>query len=109
MIENYCTTADCRWHTERKGGRFVFINYKPYCEECAGNATVFNSGKNLWDFETTNMSKVPGQKIKVKSLNHLRQLEKQHGVVSVAANYDARRFEHPPQSPIGLRHKRTFQ
>lgn len=75
-------------------GRFRIVGRKKYCVgKCARNH-VQASAKNLWDFETMNISADPNQgPIKVKSLRHLRQLEREHGVVSVVANMEEKNWE----------------
>jgi hypothetical protein len=97
-MELYCDNEECRWHTERKGGKFHFRSGKTYCDECVHTAYLGEPGKNLWDFTTMNIgSHKMTEPIHVKSLAHLRQLERQHGVVSVAANYDSSRWNEPPR------------
>jgi hypothetical protein len=55
--------------------------------------TVFEAGKNLWDFTTTHFN---GERVHVKSLNHLRQLEKKFGCSNVAANNMSSRWNATP-------------
>jgi len=92
-MEMFCSNEGCRNHTERSGGRFTYRAGKWFCAECAGNGFVADSAKNLWEFQTMNIGNDPNKgAIQVNSLKHLRQLEKQHGVISVAANYDQARW-----------------
>lgn len=90
MEQTYCVNPECPKHSQYRGGKFRLIGGKWYCSDCAEWAGVLpNSGKNLWDFTTTHLT---GQPIHVKSLNHLRQLEREHGVSSHAANYMERNW-----------------
>lgn len=86
-----CANQNCVKASEHRGGRFRFVGGKWYCADCAewAGGVIMNSGKNLWDFTTTHMT---GQPIHVRSLAHLRQLEKQHGVSNFAANHDQRNW-----------------
>ena len=103
MATTYCANPDCRWAKERKGGKFHFRDGKWYCEDCVHLQYQLNPGRNLWDFETSHLSSDPSKgPVHVKSLHHLRQLEKEHGVVSVAANYDSSAFERRPE-PVSQR------
>ena len=93
----YCANEGCRWHTEKKGGTFELHSGKMYCPDCV---EVMHMGehlsatcKELWDFTTTHFN---GSPIHVRSLGHLRQLEKQFGVSSHAANYEQRNWNTPP-------------
>ena len=97
MLRLHCSNPDCRWHTEVRGGTFHFHNHQCLCSDCYFLRPVLNAGKNLWDFETTNLDP-SGKRIKVSSVGQLRQLEKQHGVVSVAANMDQRHWNTAPQT-----------
>lgn len=105
MLNLYCANPECRWHSERKGGRFVSFGKDTFCEECARVRGTMGSCKNLWEFETTNLN---GEKVQVKSLSHLRQLEREHGVVSVAANYESRHWNEPPQTRTDLQYRPVF-
>lgn len=86
---SFCANTDCIRHTEHRGGKFRFINGKEYCMDCSENQAVMNPGKELWSFTTTHFD---GHPVKVKSLSHLRQLEKQYGCSNHAANYDQRNW-----------------
>lgn len=90
-MRTMCSNPVCRWHTERKGGKFIWHGARPFCEECAQPQTVFNDGANRWDFVTTNLHP-EGMPIHVQSLRHLRQLEHQYGAVNVAANQQQRNW-----------------
>ena len=97
-MEMYCTNPACRWHSKRKGGKFLFRDGLAYCEECLKEFRITETGKNPWQFETLNINGDPNKgPVKVNSLHHLRQLVKQHGVVSVAANFDSRNWDAPPR------------
>jgi len=78
--------VDCK---QRTGGALRFTSrgwVHHRCEPVGGTRDV---AKNLWDFESTHISSDPNSgPVKVQSLAHLRRLEKEHGVVSVLANYD---------------------
>lgn len=98
MDSSYCANEDCRWNTEVKGyGTFRLMRSGWYCEDCAPGYSIAEPGKDLWQFETSNIAGSAGKSIKVQNLRHLRQLEQQHGVVSVAANYDTARWDQPPR------------
>ena len=94
-MELFCTNPECRWHSEHKGGRFLYMKARagrpagPYCEDCVRNWYEGAPGKNLWDFTTANIS---GDPIHVTSFGHLQQLEKQYGVRSVVGNMDERHW-----------------
>lgn len=105
MLNLYCANEECRWNKRHKGGRFVFFAGKPYCEECANLHYTLNDCRNLWEFETTHLG---GGKVQVKSLSHMRQLEKEHGVQSVAANWDSKNWDSPPQTRTELQYKNSF-
>ena len=95
-MELFCANEQCKWHTERKGGRFRYRNGNPYCDECVSEYQIGEPGKNLWSFQTLNIGSDPSKgPIQVKSLRHLRQLEREHGVVSVAANFDSKHWDQP--------------
>lgn len=81
--ETRCSNQHCVRNREHRGGRYRLIGGKWYCHECGPEAVVANPGKNLWDFETTHFN---GERTHVRSLNHLRQLEKKFGVSNHAAN-----------------------
>jgi hypothetical protein len=93
QMEMFCANEACKHHTVRVGGRFSYRGGKWYCADCTANNVVAEPGKNLWEFESMNIGSDPNAgPVKVTSLRHLRQLEKQHGVISVAANYDSARW-----------------
>jgi hypothetical protein len=80
-----CANVNCICHTEDRGGRKVFnkADGQWYCDGCFQVVTPGEPGKALWDFTTTHFD---GNKVHVKSLAHLRQLEKKHGVSNQLAN-----------------------
>jgi len=88
-----CANEDCPKSKKHVGGRFRNFHGKWFCEECAQIQGVMNPGKDLWSFTTRHLN---GDPIKVKSLAHLRQLEKQYGVSNQAANYDERHWDTTP-------------
>ena len=63
------------------------------CEDCFNAPPIPMSCEDRWNFTTTHFN---GERIEVKGLNHLRQLEKQFGVSSHAANYDKSNWDTPP-------------
>jgi hypothetical protein len=92
MEQMRCANLSCIKSEQHRGGRYRFIGGKWYCQECAewaGTGAVMNPGKNLWDFTTTHFN---GHPVRVKSLQHLRTLEKQFGVSNHAANFDTRHW-----------------
>jgi hypothetical protein len=88
-----CSNENCPKHTTYSGGHFTRRRGKWWCDDCAANLTVFEAGKNLFDFTTTHLNGTP---IHVKSLRHMRQLEKQYGVSSVVANNMSSRWNATP-------------
>lgn len=94
-LNQFCANEDCPKHTVGSGGRFIYSREqgKFFCEDCFHIPAVMNDGKRLWDFTTTHLN---GEPIHVKSLSHLRQLEKQFGVSSHAANYEQSNWNTPP-------------
>jgi hypothetical protein len=54
---------------------------KWYCDDCGPEHAIMNPGKNLWDFETSHFT---GQRTHVRSLRHLDELCKAHGVSNFA-------------------------
>lgn len=84
-MATFCGNENCVAHTEDRGGRKVFnkADGKWYCDGCFTVATVAEPGRNLWDFTTTHFT---GERTHVKSLGHLRQLEKQYGCSNQLAN-----------------------
>jgi hypothetical protein len=90
-----CSNPDCRWNKEVKGGSFPYSHRFGgfVCQDCLHMRPVFNPGKNLWSFTTTHLN---GERIEVKGLSHLRQLEKQFGVSNQALNNDQSHWDIPP-------------
>jgi hypothetical protein len=84
-----CSNPECPKSKEWSGGKFRLIRGKWYCVDCAEWAGSGQTCKNLWDMVTTHLN---GQPIHVKSLAHMRQLEKQFGVSNWAANNDQRNW-----------------
>lgn len=99
MEQTRCANVSCPRHTDYAGGRFRFVRGEWFCHECAdmaGTGVVFNTGKNLWDFTTTHFN---GHAVHVKSLAHLRELEREHGCSNHAANHMERNWDTPPPAP----------
>jgi hypothetical protein len=94
MEATYCANEECRFHAERKGGRFIYRGGLAYCEDCAKISYQMNDGKNLYEFTTTHMTD-PSKPIEVTSKGHLRRLEKDFGVIHVQANFNERNWEPP--------------
>jgi hypothetical protein len=93
QMEMFCSNEKCPSHTVKSGGRFVLRGGRWLCQRCDTMRFEGEPGKNLWDFDTMHIGSDPNQgPIQVTSLRHLRQLEKQHGVYSVAANMDSSRW-----------------
>lgn len=71
------------------GGTFRWTPKGYAHHKCSPKAGTRDHAKNLWDFETNHISGDPNSgPVRVQSLAHLRRLEKEHGVISVLANYD---------------------
>lgn len=94
-LKQYCANESCPKHTVASGGRFIYSREqsKFFCEDCFHIPAVLNSAKNLWDFTTTHLD---GNPIHVRSLEHMRQLEKQFGVSNHAANHMESQWNSPP-------------
>jgi hypothetical protein len=90
-----CANPNCAKHFERHGGEFVYSLERKafFCKDCFHVPMVWNEGENRWHFTTTHFN---GERIEVKSLAHLRSLEKQYGCSSHAANYDQKNWSTPP-------------
>lgn len=67
-----------------------------FCGRCAPIARHVPHA--VFPFTSDNISQKAGRPITVNSLYHLRQLEKEYGVSSVAFNTDEARFDQPPQT-----------
>lgn len=91
----YCANPDCPKHTVKSGGVFIYSREKRdfFCDDCFQVPIVHNDGENRWHFTTTHFD---GNPIEVKGLGHLRQLEKNFGCSSHAANYDQKNWNTPP-------------
>ena len=64
------------------------------CMDCAPRAQVQRT--NVFPFVTFGIDDKPGN-VEVQSLRHLRKLEAQFGVQSVAFNQDSKNFEDVPR------------
>lgn len=93
--KTYCANVNCPKHTVYTGGRFIYSKEKRafYCEDCFHPEVIMNGAKNLWDFTTTHFN---GHPIHVQGLSHLRELEKQYGCSSHAANHMQADWNTPP-------------
>lgn len=59
------------------------------CGICDRAPAMRDTATNAFAFETMHIGGDPSAgPIQVQNLNHLRRLEKEHGVISVLANYD---------------------
>lgn len=94
-LNQYCANGDCPKHLSRSGGEFIYSAEKRafFCKDCFNVPTVFNAGKNLWEFTTTHFN---GQRVEVKGLAHLRQLEKEYGCSNHSANNMESGWSTPP-------------
>jgi len=95
-LNQRCANSQCPKHTEPRGGEFIYSREKRewFCKDCFYIPTVFNEGKNLWEFTTTHFN---GEAIHVKSLSHLRELERQYGCSNHAANHMESQWNDPPK------------
>jgi len=64
------------------------------CLECAPRVEI--QRKNVFPFVTFGIAGKPGN-VEVQSLRHLRKLEAEHGVQSVAFNQDSKNFGDAPR------------
>lgn len=67
-----------------------------FCKDCAPVAR--HIPHNLFPMVCDHISQKAGQPVTVNSLYHLRKLEKEHQVASVAFNRDEANWETPPQT-----------
>src|ERR1039458_9633250 len=97
--DSFCANPHCRWHTEVKGGSFFQSDrYRGMvCEDCFNGfgPRLPNQAKSAFDFVT---STITGKPIRVKSMQHLQRLEKEHGCSSVVLNCDRSNWD-TPKSP----------
>ena len=93
---SYCGNEDCRWHTEKKGGEFMYSRERKtlLCPDCfyGGLAVLPNIAKSAFDFTTTTIT---GKPVHVRSMQHLQRLEKEHGCSSVVLNCDRSNWDRP--------------
>ena len=96
MQASYCGNVDCRWNQSKKGGEFIYSQERKMllCPDCfyAGVQALPNTAKSAFDFTTTTIS---GKPIHVRSMQHLAQLEKEHGCSSVVLNCDRSNWDRP--------------
>jgi len=90
MEKMFCANETCPLHTEHRGGEFRLVDGKWYCKPCSRTVGTSQTCKDLWNFTTTHLDGTP---VKVKSLAHMRQLEKQYGVSNCVANNDQRNWD----------------
>lgn len=77
-------------------GRFNFELKQWLCKNCdPRDSQIANLPGSIFPFYTTNLG--DRKTIKVQSLRHLRRLESQHGVQSVAFNVNSNNFDIPPR------------
>lgn len=86
---------NCKRDSKVFGGRFKLKGSKwvcaPRCDSLAGTR---DTAKSNFQFESMNIGSDPNAgPVRVQSLRHLRQLEKEHGVVSVAGNFDSKNWD----------------
>lgn len=67
-----------------------------FCKRCAPVARHVPHA--VFPFTSDHISSKAGHPVEVNSLHHLRQLEKQYGVSSVAFNTDSANFNAPPST-----------
>ena len=86
---------NCGRDSKEFGGRFKLKGDKWVCAPvCDSSKGTRDQAKSNFQFESLNIGADPNSgPIKVQSLRHLRTLEKEHGVVSVAANYDSKNWD----------------
>ena len=72
------------------GGMFRYTTHGYVHHNCGKlGAQTMNFAKNNFRFDSMHISDNPNMgPVEVNSLHHLRQLEREHGVISVLANYD---------------------
>lgn len=111
MLDIFCANPECRWHNEKKGGRFLNMkarNGRPagwYCDECV-KAFHAHEAKSAFEFDIEHLE--AGKTIHCTGLRHLEQIQKQYGVVSAVANFDARNLDTPPQMRTAPQYQRRF-
>lgn len=75
--------------------RARWVADKWFCKRCDPGMDVnSNVPGSLFPFTTKNFD---GHKTEVQSLRHLRKLEAQHGMHSVAFNTNSKNFDLPPR------------
>jgi hypothetical protein len=76
--------------------RARLVGEKWLCKRCdPGPARDASVSGSMFPFTTTHMSQDPSKPVVVQSLRHLRKLERQHGVQSVAFNQNSNNFDPP--------------
>lgn len=77
-------------HCGQGGGKFRWVGSDGYVHtpQCDVPQRRRDAAKTLWDFTTRHISTDPSNPTQVNSARELYRLEKEHGVVSVAGNYD---------------------
>ena len=93
---SYCAAEDCRWHTEKKGGEFIYSDSRKalFCTDCfyGGNTVLPTTAKSAFDFVTTTIT---GKPTHVRGMQHLQRLEKEHGCSSVVLNENRSNWDRP--------------
>jgi hypothetical protein len=89
------------------GGTFRWTSKGYAHHKCSPRRGTRDAAKNLFEFTTMNISSDPtAGPVQVKSLAHIRKLEREHGVISVAANFDEKNWSDPPQQREVFRDRR---
>jgi hypothetical protein len=89
VICDFCK-GEVHWMRMIEPGKYA-------CKDCDPGSGTSTVSLSTFPFTTTNLTKDPNKPVVVESMRHLRQLERQHGVQSVAYNMDARDFDIPPR------------
>ena len=96
--------VDCK---KRTGGALRFTSRGWVHHKCEPVQGTRDHARNLYGFSTTHISPDPNLgPVTVQSLAHLRRLEKEHGVVSVTANFDEKNWAEPPKAREQFRDRR---
>lgn len=94
--KTYCANSACEKNTVYTGGQFIYSAERKgfYCSDCfyTGGQALPNTAKSAFDFTTTTIT---GKPVHVRSMQHLSQLEKEHGCSSVVLNCDRGNWDRP--------------
>lgn len=96
MEHTLCANEHCIKSREYRGGHFTFKKSTGqwFCDDCFRVDVQFDSARNLWDMTTTHLP--GGERVHIRNLAHLRELEKKHGVSNHAANHMERDWNNTP-------------